>query len=298
MIDYIRFLVAFICDSNQTMKNSTNLYQIVGLLTVNPLEKYPTLISMNDIDSGYVIFGLDNVFNREKGKKIYVSMNDTDSTKIYFDDQEWDIHSDVPKLFEPDKLTNLNCHVVKFCFTNLILGKFDFIIHYDLNENSYTPIFEHYELYSGNDVGILNNTKYKIKCINYGHEDYISFLSEILYCLDVSFYESNGLTRFGDFIALISERDASKCDVNIIVPKTCKVVYIYRPSKKKLALKTLILTPSVEHISQEGNFSFASDEVKIYLSKNAKINSLFGNISSISDINHLRQYTGLDIEEY
>jgi len=114
MSNNIRFLVAFICDSNQTMKNSTNLYQIVGFLTVNPLEKYPTLISMNDIDSGYVIFGLDNVFNREKGKKIYVSMNDTDSTKIYFDDQEWDIHSDVPKLFQPTQLTNLNCHVVKF----------------------------------------------------------------------------------------------------------------------------------------------------------------------------------------
>jgi len=60
----------------------------------------------------------------------------------------------------------------------------------------------------------------------------------------------------------------------------------------------LTLPPNIEHISQEGNFSFVSDEVKIYLSKNAKINILFGNISSISDINHLRQYTSLDIEEY
>ena len=60
----------------------------------------------------------------------------------------------------------------------------------------------------------------------------------------------------------------------------------------------MTLPPNIEHISQEGNFSFVSDEVKIYLSKNAKINSLFGNISSISDINHLRKYTGLDIEEY
>ena len=65
-----------------------------------------------------------------------------------------------------------------------------------------------------------------------------------------------------------------------------------------MALKTLVLSPDIEHILQEGNFSFVSDGVKIYLSKNAKINSLFGNISSISDINYLRQYTGLDIEEY
>ena len=78
----------------------------------------------------------------------------------------------------------------------------------------------------------MNNTKYKIKCISYGYEDYIYFLYEILACLNVLFYESYGLTCFGDFIALISERDASECAVNIIVPRTCKVVYIYRPSKK------------------------------------------------------------------
>lgn len=295
MSNKIKFLIAFICDSNQTMENSTNLYQIVKLLTVTPQEKYFKLTSMNDIDSEDVIFGLDNVFNREKGKKIYVSMNDTDSTKIYFDDQEWDIHSDVPKLFQPTQLTNLNCHVIKFCFTNLIFGTFDLIIHYNFKENYYIPIFEHYDLTDGNDVGILNNTKYRIKCIGYDYRNNISYLSCILNCLNVSFHERTDFTYFGDFIALISDKNDS---YNIILPLGCKVVYIYRPSKKKLALKTLTLPPSIEHISQEGSFSFASDGVKIFISKNTKINSLFGNISYISNTNYLRQYTGIDIEEY
>jgi len=170
------------------------------------------------------------VFNREKGKKIYASMNDTDSTKIYFDNQEWDIHSDVPKLFQPTQLTNLNCHVIKFYFTNLILGKFDFIIHYDLIDNSYIPIFDHYNLINGNDVGILSNTKYKIKCIAYNNN--INFLSQILLCLNVSLYKSFSLTVFDDFIALISDENVSVCSSFIHIPEKCKVVYIYRPSKK------------------------------------------------------------------
>ena len=58
MSNKIKFLIAFICDSNQTMENSTNLYQIVKLLTVTLQEKYFKLISMNDIDSEDVIFGL------------------------------------------------------------------------------------------------------------------------------------------------------------------------------------------------------------------------------------------------
>lgn len=237
MSNKIKFLIAFICDSNQTMENSTNLYQIVKLLTVTPQEKYFKLISMNDIDSEDVIFGLDNVFNREKGKKIYVSMNDTDSTKIYFDNQEWDIHSDVPKLFQPTQLTNLNCHVIKFYFTNLILGKFDFIIHYNLIDHSYLPIFDHYNLIDGNDVGILSNTKYKIKCIAYNNN--INYLSQILPCLSVSLYEYPSLTVYGDFIALISDENDS-CD--IILPPGCKVVYIYRPSKKKISFENFNFT--------------------------------------------------------
>lgn len=230
MSNKIKFLIAFICDSNQTMENSTNLYQIVKLLTVTPQEKYFKLISMNDIDSEDVIFGLDNVFNREKGKKIYVSMNDTDSTKIYFDNQEWDIHSDVPKLFQPTQLTNLNCHVIKFYFTNLILGKFDFIIHYNFIDHSYIPIFDHYNLINGNDVGILSNTKYKIKCIAYNNN--INYLSQILPCLSVSLCEYPSLTVYGDFIALISDENVSECSSFIHIPKKCKVVYIYRTSKK------------------------------------------------------------------
>ena len=295
MSNNISFLVAFICDPHQTMENSTNLYQIIELLTVTFPNMELNTISMGNIASGNIIFGLDDVFNRQKGKKIYVSMNDTDSTKIYFDDQEWDIHSDVPKLFQPTQLTNLNCHVIKFCFTNLILGTFDLIIHYNFKENYYIPIFEHYDLIDGNDVGILNNTKYRIKCIGYDYRNNISYLSCILDCLNVSFHELTGSTCFGDFIALISDKNDS---CSIILPPGCKVVYIYRPSKKKLALKTLILPPSVEHISQEGSFSFASDGVKIFISKNTKINSLFGNISYISNTNYLRQYTGIDIEEY
>ena len=300
MIENIKLLLAFICDPNPIKKKSQNLYQIIAVKIVNLNGGYTEIreVCINKIASEGIIFGLDNVFNRVNGKKIYITMDNTYSTKIYFDNEQWDIHSDVPKLFKGENINNLDCAVVKFYFTNLIIGKFNFIIHYNFKKDYYIPIFEHYNISNGENIGILNDTKYKIQCIGYiGRNEHKYSLNEILKCLNIECSKECSYTLFGDSIALIEEVDGEKSCEAIILPPKCKVVYIYR-FLKKLTLRELVLPPSIEHLSQEGNFSFASDGVKICISKKTNINNLFGNISYISNIDDLRQYTGIDIQEY
>lgn len=295
------FLLAFVCDHNPIINNSQNLYQIVKLITVVlsptcPFQERKT-ISIDDLSSDKTIFGLDDKFYRERGKKIYVTMDNIDSTIVYFNDEQWNIHSDVPKLFMDEDIEHLDCSVVKFYFTNLIIGKFDFIIHYNFKENYYIPIFDHYDLFYGNDIGILNNTKYKIKCIGYAYRNPKDCLYDILSCLDISFTEQDSYTLFGNYIALITGVNNENLPKDICVPSGYKVVYIYSNSKK-LTLKRLVLPQSVEHILHEGIYSFALNGITIFISKNTNINNLFGNISKISNVNKLKQYTGIDIEEY
>lgn len=289
----IKFLIAYICDPKEK-HTSNGLHQILALHTVTLPEICIEKTNIDEISSEDIIFGLDDIFNRLEGKKIYVSMDNAYSTNIYFDDTQWNTYSDVPKVLEGESIDKLNCKVVKFFFTNLIINKFDFVIHYNFEEKSYIPIFEHYKISSGEDIGILSNTKYKIQCIGFRDRNKHKYdLKNILSYLAECDYIGNGLTLLGNSIALI-EADIIE---DVIVPKQCKVVYIYTLFEK-IILKNLVLPPNVEHVIQAGNFSFSLAELKLFISKNTNLKSLFGNVSYISNINKLKEYTGINIEDY
>ena len=62
----------------------------------------------------------------------------------------------------------------------------------------------------------------------------------------------------------------------IFLPSKCTVVYIHRFYREKLNSVKLILPPTIKHIVQSENFSFASDKITLFLSKSTNIQDILG----------------------
>ena len=269
----IEFLLAFVCDSNPIIKNSQKLYQIIKLKTVDfPYNNHNT-ISLNNISPMTTILGLDNIFNRIKGKKVYVSMNNINSTAIYFDNEWYDIHSYVPKIFIYN-MNNLNFNSVKYYFSNLISSRFNLVLYYNLKDDKVKCIFEHYDIKNGEDVSdILNNTKHRIECISSTNN-----LNFIINCFNIDYTEppQNICYTALDTLCLINVDTAQTLPNVIFLPSKCTVVYIHRFYREKLNSVKLILPPTIKHIVQSENFSFASDKITLFLSKSTNIQDILG----------------------
>lgn len=284
------FLLAFICNRNPIIKGSKSLYQIIGFVIVifPGMQYYP--ISINDIATRDKIFGLDNVFNRIKGKDIYVSMDNADLTKIYFDNECHDIRSYVPKIFihdnnsmnnlnlVSDSINQLDFDSVKYYFNNLISGRFNLVIHYNFKNLAIKLIFEHYDIYNGDDVSdILNNTKHRIECVASEND-----LKHITSCFNINYTapSSDACYTVLDTLALINVDTDVDTDQefpkSMILPAGCTVVYIHRFYKGKLDSLELVLPPTIKHIVQSGNFSLASDKITLDLSKSTNIIDVLG----------------------
>lgn len=288
------FLLAFICNRNPIIKGSKSLYQIIGFATlIFPGMQYNT-ICINNIATRCKIFGLDNVFNRIKGKKIYVSMDNADLTKIYFDNECHDIRSYVPKIFVhnsasmnklnfvSDSMNKLDFDSVKYYFNNLISGRFNLVIHYNFKNLAIKCIFEHYDIYNGDDVSdILNTTKHRIECVASKNDlKHITSCFNINYTTPSSTPSSNACYTVLDTLALINVDTYvytnQKFPKAIILPAECTVVYIHRFYKGKLDSLELVLPPTIKHLVQSGNFSLASDKITLDVSKSTNIIDVLG----------------------
>ena len=280
------FLLAFICNRNPIIKGSKSLYQIIGfVIVIFPGMQY-TPISINNIATRGKIFGLDNVFNRIKGKDIYVSMDNADLTKIYFDNECHDIRSYVPKIFVhnsasmnklnfvSDSMNKLDFDSVKYYFNNLISDRFNLVIHYNFKNLAIKCVFEHYDIYNGDDVSdILNNTKHRIECVASNNN-----LTHITSCFNINYTapSTNACYTVLDNLALINVDTAQAFPKPMFLPVGCTVVYIHRFYTGKLGSLELVLPPTIKHLVQSGNFSLASDKITLYVSKSTNIIDVLG----------------------
>lgn len=280
------FLIALICDDNQTCIDSKTLYKIleVGILVFykngdswNHVVEYVPISNINY--SNNQIIGLEYSFYEKLYNPMYVSFDDSVTpgfTEIYINNDgivKHEEHFVVPKILKKNKGKDIGESVklyFRYAFKKGIEKNYALTLKYDFTSDTVTPIFDRDDMIEGTDEGDLDNCQYWVVCdgIKSPQSDLLLSFTNT----NISREEmQNGVIMYGVIVLI----DSSNCSETIIIngiftrDYIVKHIFIYKDSDVT-TLKNMVITPDVINIFESCDFSFEIDSIKLYVPRNTK----------------------------